>query len=447
MEKRKHTVSLSFILLRFGFTMMASMFTCCILWYAFISYVESRGIVYSGYVPNKQVQEMIAENSNTFEKPDDNFLADYALFDKAENLISSNVKGKKLKILLEESEKNSINTLQHTYIDESYIICGWHFRKEFANPKLRKILPPFEYIWWVTLGLACILCWLVNAILLRRKLVEKLKLFKDVSEKVGAQKLDFEIPHAGIKEFDKALDAMEDMRHTLYCSLSSQWAAQQQRDSEMVALAHDLKTPITLIGGNAELLLEEDLQENHRKLVENILSSNSRVKQYVSNLMETFHGEDEVFENTNLKDFFDNVCQNAMVLAQSRKILLHNINDLSGYVSIQKEHLCRAMGNIIQNAIEYTSEGGNVLVEGDMTDDGWQVTVKDEGIGFSKTALIHATERLWREDSSRETNGHNGLGLWFASQVIKNHNGQIVLSNSDYGGVVVIRFKHRKSQI
>ena len=75
-----------------------------------------------------------------------------------------------------------------------------------------------------------------------------------------------------------------------------------------------------------------------------------------------------------------------------------------------------------------------------MIPNGWQITVCDEGAGFSKAALVHGTERLWRDDTSRSADGHHGLGLWFAHQVIRAHSGNIKLGNSDTGGRVVINF-------
>lgn len=440
MEKRRHSLSLSFILLRSGFTMMASMLLCCILWYGVLSGLESREIVYPGYVSNHQVEQMISQNPDAFVMPEDDFLAQYALFDRNGNLKVSNVEGKIRNVLIEKAKAGSNSTLQHTYEDGSYVIFGWHFRKEFADPVWRASLPPFEYLWWATLGIACVLCWLLNALWLRSRLVKKLKLFRDVSQKIGAQELDFTVPQAGIKEFDQALGAMEGMRQALLSSLTSQWAAQQQRDSEMSALAHDLKTPITLIGGNAELLLEEELQEDHRKMVETILESNDRAKQYVGSLLEASRGEDEAFEPVSLEAFFEELCRNAKPLPEAKKIDLHTVNHLRGSVRVQKHHLLRAMGNVLQNAIEYTKEGGVVTVEGSMVEGGWQVTVADEGPGFSKAAILHGTERLWRGDSSREANGHNGLGLWFAAQVTECHGGKLLLCNSDSGGLVVMKF-------
>jgi signal transduction histidine kinase len=294
-----------------------------------------------------------------------------------------------------------------------------------------------------TLGIALLLCLLFNTLWLRQHLATKLKLFGEVSKKVGAQELDFVIPHAGIREYDQALSAMEHMRKALYSSLASQWAAQQEREAEIAALAHDLKTPLTLVGGNAELLMEEDLSENSRKIVKTIVVSNDRAKQFVTCLLETSSGADEAFENTSIPDIFDELCENVKSIAKLKKVYLQTRNDLGGAVIIQKDHILRALHNVVQNAIEHTPEGGTVYLEGSMIEGGWQVVVGDEGPGFSKAALHHATERLWRGDTARVSDGHNGLGLWFASQVAKTHAGQLELRNCDSGGVVIIKFKNK----
>lgn len=441
MEKRQHAISLSFVLLRFGFTMMICMFACCVIWFAGLSAMESRGIVYPGHIGNQQVEKMITQSPAVFQTPNEDFLAEFALFDKSGNLIVSNVHGKAQNTLLKKAAKRSSDTLQHTYADESYAVFRWHFRKEFAHPTWRASLPPFEYLWWITLAIACALCWLFNSMWLRKQLVKKLGLFQVVSEKVGAQELNFEIPYAGIQEFDQALDAMERMRQALYASLSSQWAAQQQRDSEIAALAHDLKTPLTLIDGNAQLLLEDDLQQTHRKMVKTILNSNKRAKQYVNSLLEAACGEDEAFACVPCQSFVEILHNNALAVADRYGVGLNLQNNANGSMCMQKQHLSRAIGNVVQNAIEYTPKGGMVTVKSFLFEDGWQITIQDGGPGFSQAAIHHATERLWRGDSARASTGHNGLGLWFASLVIQNHGGQILLDNYNGGGLVIIKFK------
>jgi signal transduction histidine kinase len=442
MAKNQHSVSLSFVLLRFAIVMLGSMLLCCLVWYCCFGWLQNTGVIHQGYVSNQQVEQLLAGEPKMFVSPGDDFLAEYALFGSNGDVLASNVTGKQLEVLVRvlQEDTDSIDVSRHTYADGSTVIIHWYYRAEFANPMLRDILPPFEYLWLATLGGACVLCLLFNTLWLRRRLATKLKLFGEVSEKVGAQELDFAIPHAGIREFDQALGAMEHMKAALYSSLSSQWAAQQEREAEIAALTHDLKTPLTLVGGNAELLLDEELSERSRKMVATIVSSNDRAKQYVASLLETAAGADEVFENTSLPALFDELCQRTMAIAEARKIFLHTQNGLEGAARIQKDHLLRALGNVVQNAIEHTQAGGNVYLEGRMVDGGWQVTVYDEGPGFSKVALHHATERLWRGDTARGADGHNGLGLWFAARVAKTHAGQLELRNGDSGGVVTIKF-------
>ena len=443
MAKRQRSVSLSFVLLRFAIVMLGCTLLCSMIWFSGLSRFQNTGIVYRGIVPSQQVEKMLAGKPETFHSPGEDFLAEYVLFGKNGEVLECNVKGKKLKALndLLQEESQEADTLRYTYADGSTAIFHWYYRAEFADPVLRNRLPPFEYLWIATFFAAVAFCVLGNTLWLRRRLAARLKLFSEVSEKVGAQELDFVIPHAGIREYDQALDAMEHMREALYSSLSSQWAAQQERETEIAALAHDLKTPLTLVGGNAELLLEEELSENSRKMVEKILSGNERAKQYVASLLETAAGTEETFAYTSLPAVFEELCRNTTGIAETKGVRLQAQNGLEGGAEIQKEHLLRALGNVVQNAIEHTPAGKNVYLEGSMTDNGWQIVVRDEGEGFSKAALRHATERLWRGDAARGADGHNGLGLWFAAEVAKTHAAQLELRNCKTGGMVIFSFR------
>lgn len=444
MAKKQRSVTLTFILLRFAVVMLGCMLLCGLVWMLCFTLLRNTGVIYQGYVSNQQAERMLAEDAKTFVSPDENFLPEYALFDPDGEVLESNKKGRKLENLIGffQETPDDVHVLRHTYTDGNTVILRWYFRAEFVNPLLRDTLPPFEYLWLAVLGMGWVLCLLFNTLWLRRHLAARLKLFGEVSEKVGAQELDFTVPHAGIREYDQALEAMEHMREALYSSLSSQWAAQQEREAEIAALAHDLKTPLTLIGGNAELLLDEALPENSRRMVKTIAASNDRAKRYVASLLETSAGADEAFENTSLSAMFDELCLSNKALAEAGGICLQIKNELKGCAVIQKEHLLRALGNIVQNAIEHTPDGGCVYLEGNMLEGGWQVTVRDEGPGFSKAALHHAAERLWRDDTARSGDGHNGLGLWFAAQVVTAHGGQLELKNRESGGMVVIKF-HR----
>lgn len=444
MAKREYSISLSFVLLRFAIIMLACMLICFIIWLSILQLLEQKEIIYHGSVSNRQVENMLAVKPLNFISPDNNFLAKYVLFDKSGEILESNVEGKELERLTMYFKENinDIHTLQYTYQDGSIIVVRWYYRKEFVNNTLRDIFPPFEYLWWGIMGITLIFCLIFNTLWLRYSLATKLKLFSQVSEKVAEQDLEFEIPHAGIREYDQALEAMEHMKKALYNSLVLQWTANQERESEIEALAHDLKTPLTIIGGNAELLLDEDLHDNNKKIIKTIISSNNRAKNYVEGFLEASMGIDEEFEEVRLYDLLDKLYQNTMPIAENKKIYLHKENELYGIATIQEERLLRALGNIVQNGIEHTKSGRNVYLEGRIINNGWKIIMRDEGTGFSKAALQHATERLWRDDIARSRNNHNGIGLWFALQVVKMHSGQINLQNYDCGGMVTVEFQY-----
>ena len=108
-------------------------------------------------------------------------------------------------------------------------------------------------------------------------------------------------------------------------------------------------------------------------------------------------------------------------------------------IAIRNYYLCSVFSNLLDNAIEYTPSGGTVFLKGSMSEKSWQITVFDQGPGFTKEALAHGTKRLWRGDTGRRLDGHRGLGLWIAAQVIKNHSGELELNNWKRGGMVTVR--------
>jgi signal transduction histidine kinase len=439
MEKGRRPVSLSFVLLRFAVVMFGCMLLCLLAWWGCLLWLQNNNMVYQPTVPNQQAEQMLAGAPETFVSPNDDFLPEYALLDQNGEVLESNVEGKELKTLagfLDEGA-GSTDILRYTYADGSTVILHWHWRAEFTSTVLRKMLPPFEYLWLTALGVALLLCLLLNTLRLRRRLATKLRLFSEVSEKVGEQELDFIIPKAGIREYDQALDAMDEMRVALKESLVAQWAASQQRQMEISALAHDLKTPLTIIGGNAELLLEEGVVPEQRQMVESIESNASRAKLYVLSMLDAAAGTEEAYERTALSALLDKAVIQVQEIASNAGVQLAVSNHLTGSATVQPKRMLRAIENILRNAIEHTPAGETIGVSGgDENGKSWNIQIEDGGDGFSDGALQHATERFWRDDLSRGNDGHSGLGLWFVNDVIHVHKGTLILSNGERGGIV-----------
>ena len=91
------------------------------------------------------------------------------------------------------------------------------------------------------------------------------------------------------------------------------------------------------------------------------------------------------------------------------------------------------------NALDYSPTQGTIYVTVQMTDCFLHISITDEGSGFTPESLHHAQEQFFMGDKSRISNMHFGMGLYITSSIIKQHGGQLVLSNSKKtGGAQVI---------
>lgn len=450
MEKRHRSVSLSLILLRFVITTGLLVSAVFLTWYYAILVFQAQGWVLPGYTAEREVLLFIQQQEGNKSLPSDDVpsMASYVLFDARGNVLGAVNRNnyKKMVAHYKNGEDDGQTFARYTYPDGTSVLFTWQYLAQFSNSDLRNALPPFEYIWYAVLVVELVVCVTLTTLNMRKKLVQKLRLLSAISQKVGQQELNFDVPQTGIKEFDETIGAMDEMRVALRNSLSAQWVAERQRQNEISALAHDLKTPLTIIGGNAELLLEDAPSPQQQSMLETIERNANRAKHYVASMQEAVRGIEEPYENAVLRDILDRVIEEAQSMAAGAGVQLEATNTLAGTALVQIERLNRALGNVVQNAIEHTPAGQTIKVCGKVDgQDNWIIRVEDNGNGFSSGALHHATERFWRGDTARKNDGHNGLGLWFANEVVTAHDGTLTLANDDTGGVVKIQFAKKSN--
>ena len=99
----------------------------------------------------------------------------------------------------------------------------------------------------------------------------------------------------------------------------------------------------------------------------------------------------------------------------------------------------RAIMNVISNAVDYSPPLGTIYVTTQKVDHFLHISITDEGTGFTSEAIHHAQEQFFMGDKSRTSNMHFGMGLYITNSIIKQHDGQLILSNSKKtGGAQVI---------
>lgn len=284
-----------------------------------------------------------------------------------------------------------------------------------------------------------------------RKINQPLQLLSEASKKVKEQDLDFEIDYHAENELGKLCEAFSEMQNELKKSLSAQWKVEQDRSEMVTALAHDLKSPLSVIMVYTDALIEdnpdgnEELKAFLQVIHENAEKSANLVRQmqYTSDL-ERFDSELNLVP-VNLSDFLQKKINDYELQAHNAGIrLIWNIQgDVPDKMQIDTDKLTRIFDNVISNSLQYTPEGGHIDIT--VKIDGHTVSYKisDTGCGFSSKDLKKATERFYRGDEARQSKGnHSGLGLYIVKQLVEQLGGTLYIKNTESGGACVM-FDHK----
>lgn len=169
--------------------------------------------------------------------------------------------------------------------DGTVCLLQFDYSMPYGSPALQGRLPEFQ-----TCATAVLLAaWLAAGALSTRHFAGLLRrdaaLLTAATGAIAARRLDLPLDGgARVRELGESLAAMEQLRKALARALSEQWAMEQERTQALAALAHDLKTPLSIVSGSAELLEEDALSPAQRERVDAILRSASRIRDYMEQL-------------------------------------------------------------------------------------------------------------------------------------------------------------------
>ena len=200
-----------------------------------------------------------------------------------------------------------------------------------------------------------------------------------------------------------------------------------------------MKTPLTVISGNAELLCEDGLPAPQQALAQGIVRNAGRAQQYVDSLraVAALAAQKEERAETPAAPLFAALCRDAQALCAKAGLRFQQDVPQGGPAAFAcaRELLCRAVLNLVENAVAVSPKNG--LVRLSIRQDGGQLCfcVLDEGPGFSPEALRLGAQPFYSGDAARSpAAGHMGLGLAIADEAARLHGGRLVLSNRPQGG-------------
>ena len=144
-------------------------------------------------------------------------------------------------------------------------------------------------------------------------------------------------------------------------------------------------------------------------------------------------------EPQSLSDLISDTLESFRPLAERKDILIEgHVGPGLDPVTMDSRRIGRVLSNIVNNAIQHTTAGGNIELQANRVEEGVQVTVTDDGPGFSDEELPRIFEKFYRGERARcRSTGGAGLGLAIAKSIIDAHDGRIWASNADGRGAKV----------
>ncbi|MCZ4674098.1 two-component system sensor histidine kinase CreC [Citrobacter sedlakii] len=244
------------------------------------------------------------------------------------------------------------------------------------------------------------------------------------------------LPALGSSELRKLAQALESMRLKL--------EGKNYIEQYVYALTHELKSPLAAIRGAAEILREGPPPDIVQRFTDNILSQNARMQVLVETLLRQARLENRqeiTLSPVAVDALFAHVSEARAIQLATKKIALE-IMPSTLTVAAEPALLEQALGNLLDNAIDFTPEGGTITLSARAQADRVTLTVTDNGTGIPDFALPRIFERFY---SLPRENGHksSGLGLAFVSEVARLLKGNVELRNRPQGGVEASFTLHR----
>jgi two-component system phosphate regulon sensor histidine kinase PhoR len=218
--------------------------------------------------------------------------------------------------------------------------------------------------------------------------------------------------------------------------------ADQIRRDFVANVSHELRTPLTAIKGYAEALLDDsDDEEGRERFLDIIHRHATRMERLVKDLLRLarLDARQETLDRApcDLLQLFRGVVADLQPAIDARRQRVSiRVNLESQNVSVDPVKLHDIVRNLVENAVNYSPEDTEVVLEATRVDGTFTITVSDSGPGIPPEDLTRVFERFYRVDKSRSRPGGTGLGLAIVRHLVELHGGTATANNRPQGGAI-----------
>ncbi len=210
---------------------------------------------------------------------------------------------------------------------------------------------------------------------------------------------------------------------------------ERTRQDFVANVSHELRSPLTVISGYLETLLDEQgFGEAYAKQLRSMEQQTGRMNRIVDDLMLLSRLETEIPqadpEPVLVYRLIDSIVNQARELSGGDEHVMELDVDSGLCLKGRESELYSAFSNLVFNAVRYTPAGGLITIRWKASDDGAVFSVEDSGVGIAPHQIPRLTERFYRVDTGRSRSaGGTGLGLAIVKHVLLRHQGRLEIDS------------------
>lgn len=307
---------------------------------------------------------------------------------------------------------------------------GMHHRMMLGAAERTFVESYHQSLWWIGFLFAGV--GLVVSYFLSGNITRPLRQLSQAAEKIRQGDLKQEVPVDTQDEVGQLAEVFNQM--------SAELAANESNRQELLAnIAHELKTPLAVLQGHLESMLdgvEEPAPDKLFSMQEEVMRLTRLVGDLRDLSLAQVHRLELHLQPVDLDEKVERAADMLEPLLEEKK--LRFVKELAPGLPVRQldpDRLNQILYNLITNAIRYTHPGTPILLKTEPAGDRVRLTIADEGPGIAPEDLPHVFEQFYRGDKSRNrASGGSGIGLSLAKSFVEAQGGTITARNRNQGG-------------
>lgn len=248
-----------------------------------------------------------------------------------------------------------------------------------------------------------------------------------------------------LKEFVETSNHIDNMQKKIQNMIEEEKKQKEELIFKVSAASHDLKTPLTIIKGNSELLLNMQFDQNQRQNILDIYNASNKLEKYINlliNYSKTFYNDKNDLKEYYINDVIESILQEGFFITEKRAKLkvVNSIKD-NIKINLNLNYIIRAILNILDNACNYSTAKEKIIeFKIENVNDYIIFSIWNNDSQFSNEIIKGSIELFHSQNKNRNSkNEHYGIGLAFAKRVAEIHNGELNFLNIRDGAQVVLK--------